>query len=246
MPLMTKKTHISYGKKLFILLFIVAGIFFLAFVVPTTMEDLFFPGSQPGESGVLESPDKCKICHGGYDIKVEPTFNWTGSMMAQAARDPLYEACLTISNQDVPFSGDLCIRCHSPEGWLGGRSTPTDGSALTGSDKEGIHCDFCHRMVKPTTIGTNPYPFDQFYTNNTYSADQQYLNTLTSLPISPGNGSYLVDSDNSKRGPFSDAGPKHKFFYSPYHSQSEMCGTCHDVSNPVFRLYSEMIFHILI
>ena len=82
----------------------------LAFAVPTTLEDFFFPGSQPGESGNLDSPDKCISCHGGYDIKIEPVFNWSGSMMAQAARDPLYEACLTISNQDVPFSGDLCIR----------------------------------------------------------------------------------------------------------------------------------------
>ncbi len=206
----------------------------LAFAVPTTIEDFFFPGSQPGESGNLDSPDKCVSCHGGYDIKIEPVFNWSGSMMAQAARDPLYEACLTISNQDVPFSGDLCIRCHSPEGWLGGRSTPTDGSLLTAADKEGIHCDFCHRLIRPSGIGVNPYPDDQSYTENTYVADQDYLSVLSPIPSSSGNGSYIVDSDNSKRGPFADAGPKHKFFYSPYHSESSLCGTCHDVSNPAY------------
>ena len=155
-------------------------------------------------------------------------------MMAHAARDPLYEACLAITNQDVPNGGDLCIRCHAPEGWLGGRSIPTDGSALTSDDMEGIHCDFCHRMIKPSDPGTNPYPSDQIYTDNTWPADNTYLATLDSLPPMSGNGMYIVDSDNTKRGPFVDAGAKHAYYYSPFHSESALCGTCHDVSNPVF------------
>ena len=57
--------------------------------VPTTIDDFFLPGSQPNESGTFEGPDKCDNCHGDYDIPVEPAFNWRGSMMAQAARDPL-------------------------------------------------------------------------------------------------------------------------------------------------------------
>ena len=204
------------------------------FAVPTTIEDFFFPGSQPGESGSLEGPSKCASCHGGYDIGVEPLFNWTGSMMAQAARDPLYEACLAISNQDVPDSGDLCIRCHSPEGWLGGRSTPTSGTELLASDLEGIHCGFCHRLVKPSQPGVNPYPDDTDYLAITYTADQAYLAKMSSLPQSVGNGGYIVDDDNTRRGPFATAGAKHTFYYSPYHSESALCGTCHDVSNPAF------------
>lgn len=60
--------------------------------VATTIDDFFLPGSQPGESGNLEHPGKCDNCHGGYDLAVEPAFNWRGSMMAQAQRDPLYLA----------------------------------------------------------------------------------------------------------------------------------------------------------
>ena len=206
----------------------------LAFTAPSTIEDFFFPGSQDSESGTLESPDRCLSCHGNYDIEVEPFFNWSGSMMAQAARDPLYEACLAITNQDVPNGGDLCIRCHSPEGWLGGRSIPTDGSALTNADKEGIHCDFCHRMVKPTSPGTNPFPLDQIYTANTWPSDISYLESIDSLPPMSGNGMYIVDSDRAKRGPFIYIKAKHKYLYSPFHSESAFCGTCHDVSNPVY------------
>jgi hypothetical protein len=206
----------------------------LAFTAPSTIEDVFFPGSQDGESGTLERPDRCQSCHGDYDIEVEPFFNWSGSMMAQAARDPLYEACLAITNQDVPNGGDLCIRCHSPGGWLGGRSIPTDGSALTNDDMEGIHCDFCHRMVKPTDPGTNPYPLDQNYTEDTWTADNRYLESLDSLPPMSGNGMYIVDSEKSKRGPLIYIKAKHKYHYSPFHSESAICGTCHDVSNPVY------------
>lgn len=201
---------------------------------PTTIDDFFLPGSQPGESGNIEHPDKCDNCHGGYDLEVEPTFNWEGSMMAQAARDPLYLACLAIANQDAPESGDLCIRCHAPDGWLNGRSEPTDGSALNNNDKEGVQCDFCHKLVQPTQLGINPFPDDQSYTSSTYQSDQTYLGTITMIPPQSGNGMYVAHSDNAKRGPYEDAAARHKMFYSPFHSSSDICGTCHDVSNPVF------------
>ena len=221
----------------------VVGVFvvvaFTAMVVwaasaPTTINDFFLPGSQPGQSGQLQTPDKCDNCHGGYDTAVEPAFNWRGSMMAQAARDPLFYACLAVANQDAPESGDLCIRCHSPAGWLEGRSSPTDGSALNNNDREGVQCDFCHKLVKPTLLGGNPYPSDADYTGGTYSEDQSYLSILNPIPGWSANGMYIADSNNAKRGPFVDAVARHQMFYSPFHSDAALCGTCHDVSNPVF------------
>jgi cytochrome c553 len=202
--------------------------------VPTTIEDVFLPGSQPGESGQLEHPGKCDNCHGGYDLAVEPAFNWRGSMMSQAARDPLFYACLAIANQDAPESGDLCIRCHSPAGWLEGRSLPTDGSALNNNDREGVQCDFCHKLVRPTELGVNPYPGDADYTAGTYDQDQAYLSTLGIVPTHSANGMYIADASNAKRGPFTDAEARHKMLYSPFHQEAALCGTCHDVSNPVY------------
>ena len=159
--------------------------------------------------------------------------------MSQAQRDPLYLASLTIANQDADFSGDLCIRCHSPRGWLSGRSVPTDGSALTADDREGIYCDFCHRTVKPSQIGINPYPNNFEYTTSTYPADQTYLSQLTlpdNIPDSSANGMYLIDSDDTRRGPYTqaDAQANHAERYSPFHTDALMCATCHDVSNPAF------------
>lgn len=61
-----------------------------------------------------------------------------------SARDPFfYYAGMAIANQDAAFAGDFCIRCHSPAGWLEGRSVPTDGSALNLNDRQGVQCDFC-------------------------------------------------------------------------------------------------------
>ena len=209
--------------------------------VPTTLNDVFFPGSQPGESGTFATPDQCSNCHsiaGEQDTEIP--FNWRGSMMSQAQRDPLYLACLTIANQDAPDVGDLCIRCHSPTGWLEGRSTPTDGSALTADDRQSVQCTFCHRMIAPTTPGINPYPDDPLYVtgpgNNpsTYTLDQNYLATITHYPPGSGNGAFICDDQDTRRGPLYDPQANHEVPYSPFHPDAALCGTCHDVSNPVY------------
>ena len=209
-------------------------------VVPSTINDFFMPGSQPLESGTFTNPDQCDNCHGGYDLNVEPAFNWRGSMMSQAQRDPLYLALLTIANQDAPESGDLCIRCHTPKGWLEGRSEPTDGSALIADDRKSITCHFCHKMIAPTALGTNPYPFDIDYItqpgnkDDTYTIDQTYLATLPNIPPTSANGMYVCDNLDNRRGPYFDPPANHDTPYSPFHPDAYLCGTCHDVSNPAF------------
>jgi hypothetical protein len=113
------------------------------------------PGTQPDQGVNLESPNRCLNCHAGYNQSVEPGFNWMGSMMAQAARDPIFWSCLTVAGQDSiwalgnPNAVDLCERCHFPGGWMAGRSDPPNASHMTGSDFDGLHCDFCHRMSDP-------------------------------------------------------------------------------------------------
>jgi cytochrome c553 len=120
------------------------------------------PGTQPADGVNLEGPGRCLNCHGkGYDTAVEPGFNWKGSMMAQASRDPIFWACMTVAGQDSvyalgnPNAIDICERCHFPEGWLEGRSDPPNASAMTGTDYDGLHCDFCHRMYDPFAQDTH-------------------------------------------------------------------------------------------
>ncbi|MBT8075072.1 MAG: hypothetical protein KJN61_01265, partial [Gammaproteobacteria bacterium] len=77
-------------------------------IVPPAVQQ---PGTQPGEIGGLESPNKCDNCHGGYNSAVEPAHNWRGSMMAHAGRDPIFWATLAVAEQDFDGAGDLCLRC---------------------------------------------------------------------------------------------------------------------------------------
>jgi hypothetical protein len=121
------------------------------------------PGSQPPPDNniSLESPTRCQNCHAGYDSAVEPGFNWQGSMMAQSARDFLFFSCLTVAAQDStwaigrPNATDICERCHFPKGWIEGRSDPTNASLMTGSDYDGVQCDFCHNKFDPFFEGTH-------------------------------------------------------------------------------------------
>ncbi len=145
-------------QKVFISIPIVLTILFLAGISIALLVDedplVRMPGTQPGQVS-LESPGRCLNCHAGYNNSVEPGFGWKGSMMAQSARDFLFWACMTVAAQDSqwavgrPNATDICERCHFPQGWLEGRSDPTNAKLMTGSDYDGIHCDFCHRIYDP-------------------------------------------------------------------------------------------------
>jgi len=190
-----------------------------ALVVPTDIQQ---PGSQPGEVGNLETPDKCDNCHGGYNTTVEPAHNWRGSMMANAGRDPIFWATLAVVEQDFNGAGDLCIRCHSTAGWLGGRSTPTDGSALTAGDSDGVECDYCHKLTNPDRsehLGIQNAPF---IANDEKSPATGYY----------GSGMGVLWGGSDKLGPYFDAAARHQSMPSRFHRDTNYCGTCHDVSNP--------------
>jgi len=113
------------------------------------------PGPQPADGVTLEDPNRCLNCHSGFDTVTEPGFNWQGSMMAQAARDPIFWAAMTVAAQDsiwaigTPNATDICERCHFPRGWLAGRSDPTNASMMTGGDFDGVQCDVCHLAYDP-------------------------------------------------------------------------------------------------
>jgi hypothetical protein len=195
-------------------------------IVPTTLRDFEQPGTQPLEAGSFQNHSNCFDCHSGYgDTAVEPGHNWQGSMMAQAARDPLFYACVAVAEQDAPSAGDLCIRCHSPFGWLGGRSTPTNGDEITSFDRDGVACDFCHRMVDPIyKEGISP-PED---------ADVLAAMVPSHIPTTYANGQFVIDPNPRKRGPFTVTLSPHGTLTSAFHQSADFCGTCHDVSNPVF------------
>lgn len=204
-----------------------------------TLNDLFIPGTQPGqvESEILVPLD-CTYCHGdgysqstGQDPETETWHAWSGSMMAQAGRDPVFYAALDIANADVPGGGEYCLRCHLPRGWVNGRANPPDGSAMTDDDREGVQCEVCHRMVDPTYSDENP------------ARDLTVLSTLTTPVTTVGNAGYIIDPLDYRRGPLyiTDTlgfDPHLSLGYSQtlqstYHQESNFCGTCHNIDNPL-------------
>ena len=246
--------------------------------LPTSVDNFYLRGTQPGQlepmNEIIPAAYECSECH--HDPVEAPIFKeWNGSLMGQAARDPLMRACLDIAEADAPGSGDTCIRCHAPKGWLEGRSTPTNGSALTAEDRDSITCNFCHRLVDPFA---RQRPYDKIDPNTLRPApdlgilanlgiDQPIQSVMRGVPGGPGdggNGSYVVDPFDRRRGPFPiQTGPTpgpgevncdgfhFGFTYgkcvdefnnptgcdtyeSMFHRRSELCATCHDVSVPHF------------
>lgn len=201
--------------------------------VPT---DVQMPGTQPGEvlspitpgSPVssrlsLDPAKQCSFCHAKYNTATEPEHNWSGSMMSHAVRDPLFWGTLAVAEQDFDGSGDLCLRCHASSAWLAGRSVPTDGSALTKHDVNGIECDTCHRMTNPNGLEHKGVQNPPFIANSETSNPEGYY----------GSAQYVMWGSNDKMGPFSNAVAKHPSLKSNFHRSPDFCGTCHDVSNPV-------------
>ena len=133
----------------------------------------------------------------------------------------------------LPFTADLCIRCHSPVGWLEGRSEPptTESPHLRGqfwgaalletpvdasgnprranfaveseAEMDGLQCDFCHRA------------------KNNFKRFSRYDGSV----MANGSGGYFV----ATRNPFDDeVEPEFDF-----QEEGVFCGTCHDVTNPL-------------
>jgi hypothetical protein len=186
--------------------------------------DVQFPGTQPLQAYLLGGLPNCDGCHGYYDPNVEPVENWMGSMMSHAGRDPVFWAAMGVAEGDFPGAGDFCIRCHSPRGWHEGRALPSDGSSLnTTTDQNGVECGICHNMVNPNTqehAGIQSAP---------------YLAHDGGTPPTGYNGSgMMVLAGNATRyGPYANTTAGHSFVQSLFHRSSALCGTCHDVSNPV-------------
>jgi hypothetical protein len=196
---------------------IIAGIGIFLIFISQAGAEVFLPGMQPEEAGIeFVKVQQCKMCHSGTSNgSADPFLSWQSGMMSQAARDPVFRASLTIANQDIEGVGEFCWRCHAPRGWLEDRSTPADGSALNQEDMYGVSCDVCHRLIDPL------------------SSEARKL--IKDVPPGYGNAMMVADPANTVRGPYSDSkgAMPHNTMKSEYHASSNLCATCHNISNPL-------------
>jgi hypothetical protein len=214
-----------------------AGSVTLAGVLP----DFTSRGSQPGLVHDLQASANCQGCHSNGPIEFHyPATSWKGSMMANSGRDPVFWAALDVANADgeslgMPGVGEWCLRCHSPEGWFAGRVSKTgDGGRVDGSDGcllqgdhddvpgfgndyGGVGCHYCHRAQKNGPSG------EPFVGN---SGDVW----LDDVACAGG-------SEPCRAGPYDytdgSSPPPHPWKFSEHLKNSEMCGSCHDISSPL-------------
>jgi hypothetical protein len=225
--------------------------------LPGTQPTLALPGADFSLDTGLNPATDCLTCHTTMN-NAGPAPSWSGSMMGNAARDPVFWAQLDVAEADeatdpnLAGARDICLRCHIPKGWLEGRSssaplaTALRGMAMQENDLFGVQCSLCHRLVDRTSLdvidgevlaGLNTHP----------AVDMR-------VPPSYGNGMYVVDRFDVRRGPFgpfqifwanlvpqfltgaADWPPPvlndHSLKDSALHRSGNLCGTCHDVSNP--------------
>lgn len=196
----------------------------------TGVEDFFFPGTQPNQlTDSIPDPGGCDFCH------TAPIYDkWRGSMMGQAGRDPLMWSALAVANSDAGDAGDYCLRCHTPKGWLEGRSHPADGSGLQSGDiQAGVACEICHRMVDPIAS-----PNDQAVAID--ATIRSSLAPTFTLPADHvGSAMLILDPLDQRRGPFALTNLPHTAFKTDFLGQStnavtesRLCGSCHNVDNP--------------
>jgi len=224
--------------------------------LPGTQPTAGLPGPDFSLSSAVNSATECMGCHTTAN-RAGPFPGWAGSMMGNSARDPVFWAQLDVAEADEATdpnllgARDLCLRCHIAKGWLEGRSsgaplsTALRGMAMQTDDLHGVQCAICHRLVDraaPDAIDTLIHA-------------GLNLNPDASLRVPPsyGNGMFILDRFDVRRGPFSSAqigwpalvgeflaawpppaGGSHPLKESAFHRSGNLCGTCHDVSNPAW------------
>ncbi|MDA1008046.1 MAG: dockerin type I repeat-containing protein [Planctomycetota bacterium] len=211
--------------------------------LPTTAADFYMPGSQPEPDQAIFLPvfesAQCTGCHAYYDAQDAPFDTWVGSMMAQSARNPVWHASLAIANQDANTAGQFCIRCHAPSAWLGNRhTTGTLAEFEIPNDFDGVNCAFCHRLTDPVVGPASAIGYPDNPSQDS-DPDPEVVDPLIAAGHWPSasqrsNGAYVVDPHDVRRGPFDDVPVNFHgvdMHYSPFHTSSSLCGTCHDVSN---------------
>jgi hypothetical protein len=174
----------------------------------------------------------CAMCHDGLTDtsgqNVSIVRDWGTSMMANAAKDPLWRAKVAVelerNSHLSALINDKCSKCHAPMANYeitkvqGGEVTlfGPDGvlnsnHALFDAATNGVSCTLCHQVSDDASLGT----IDGF------------------------SGHYIINNTKTIYGQFSDifAQPMinstgYTPAYSAHVSDSALCATCHNLKTP--------------
>jgi hypothetical protein len=146
----------------------------------------------------LLDPETCASCH------VEHYQEWSGSMHAYAAEDPLFLAMNARAQREADV-GDFCVKCHAPMAVREGLTN--DGLNLPDVPQQlrGVTCYFCHSAEGVTDTHDNPVQL----------AEDQIMRAAIGdpLPNAAHASGYSKLLDRSRI------------------ASADLCGSCHDIQN---------------
>jgi mono/diheme cytochrome c family protein len=178
----------------------------------------------------------CAVCHenltdgGGADVSIGA--EWRGSLMANSARDPYWQASLRAEIGAHPelraTIEDLCGRCHMPMAHFTAAAQETTTDILDGgfADPEsdlhslamdGVSCSVCHQ-IREDGLGL-PSSYNGGYVIDTELPQGERLAF----------GPYTIDEAQSG---IMVAGSGYLPVQSLHAASSEMCATCHTLYTP--------------
>lgn len=183
---------------------------------------IILPSARPAEGGAFSTSDACETCHSnastanamrdrvGRDIA--PFDLWRSTMMANAARDPLFRAVMSAEIAATPSARAeieaKCLSCHAP---MATRTAQTleMGELYQDSPKaqlalDGVSCTVCH-LIRPDGLGTEE-SFSGRFTTGTREIFGPH-DDLFSMPMQRHTG--YVPTMGTHMG------------------SSELCGSCH-------------------
>ena len=181
---------------------------------------------------LFQTSDRCFACHnglstaGGEDISIG--FAWRPTMMANAARDPYWQA--GVRRETIDHAGskreieDECSKCHMPmaryqsryegkEGEIFSRLAFDSDDRLSRLAQDGVSCSLCHQIQKEK-LGTRESLVGGFVvdTSRARGEREEY-------------GPFKIDDGENRIMRSSTSG------YRPTEGehirQSELCATCH-------------------
>jgi hypothetical protein len=182
----------------------------------------------------FSGPGTCTLCHEGLldeaRADVSLTTAWRSTMMANAAKDPVWQA--KVSSEVARFPAlqavieKKCVTCHMPmaktQAEVEGQTVAAQGDgffdpahALHKAGIEGVSCTLCHKIGE-VNLGTM-----ESFTGG-YNVD-----TSTDPPNREALGPY--------KQPFGRPMQMHTDFVPVYGAQTEaaeLCATCHNLYTP--------------
>jgi hypothetical protein len=149
----------------------------------------------------LLDPQTCKACH------AEQHLDWSGSMHAHAADDPVFRAMNARGQRETAGKlGNFCTQCHAPMAVRDGLTKDGTNLDQLPAGYKGVTCYFCHTVASVDGAHNAAYTLGDPLTMRGALADP--------MPTTGHRSAYAGHLDRDRL------------------ESSQFCGSCHDVVTP--------------